>query len=93
MGGFTAFALAQIWRKNRSSQVEITADEKAIQVAQRRGYTQTEAAQALAEAIETVAHIEGRGQLTFTELLRCQTLRAIAAPAPVSAPDLRQEKI
>jgi Protein of unknown function (DUF3318) len=88
LGGLTAFGLAQIWRQNRSTQVEIAADEKAVQVAQRRGYTQTEAAQALAAAIEAVAQIEGHPQLTFTEQLRCQNLKRIAAPAPVSPAEL-----
>jgi hypothetical protein len=71
----TAVALSQIWRQNRSSELEIAADEKAIQVAQRRGYTQSKAAQSLAEAIEAVAQIEGRS-LTFTEALRCQQIQA-----------------
>jgi hypothetical protein len=78
----TALAVVQIWRQNRSQDLQI-ADEKAIQVAQRRGYTKTEAAQALIEAIEAAAQIEGRANLNFTELIRCQALRTIAAPAPV----------
>jgi hypothetical protein len=82
-GSLTALAVAQIWRQNRSQDLQIAADEKAIQIAQRRGYTKLEAAQALIEAIEAAARIEGRPNLTFTELIRCQTLRAIAAPAPV----------
>jgi hypothetical protein len=84
LGGLTAFAFAQIWRKNRSSQLEMLADEKAVQIAGRRGYTQPEAAQALTKAIGTVAQLEGR-QLTFTELLRCQNLQVIAAPNIVPA--------
>lgn len=83
-GGLTVLAVVQIWRQNRSQDLQIAADEKAIQVAQRRGYTKTAAAQALAEAIETAAQIEGRPSLTVTELIRCQNLRAIAAPAPVN---------
>ncbi|QYO64701.1 DUF3318 domain-containing protein [Leptolyngbya sp. 7M] len=82
-GTLTALAVAQIWRQNRSDDLEITADEKAIQIAQRRGYSKTEAAQALAEAITAVARLEGRPNPTVTELIRCQTLQAIAAPAPV----------
>jgi hypothetical protein len=81
--GLTALAVVQIWRQNRSQDLQIAADEKAIQVAQRRGYTKTEAAQALIEAIEAAAQIEGRANLSFTELVRCQALRAIAAPALV----------
>ena len=74
-GGLTALAIAQIWRKNRSSEAEMISDEKAIQVAQRRGYSQSEATQALIEAIEAVAQVEQR-HLSVTELLRCQNLRA-----------------
>jgi len=74
-GGLTALAIAQIWRKNRSSEAEMLSDEKAIQVAQRRGYTQSEATEALIEAIEAVAQIEQRN-LSVAELLRCQNLRA-----------------
>lgn len=73
--GLTAVALGQIWRKTRSSELEIAADEKAVQIAQRRGYTKTEAVQSLVEAIEAVARLEGRN-LTFTEALRCQQIQA-----------------
>jgi Protein of unknown function (DUF3318) len=75
--GLSALAVAQIWRKNRSSEAEMLSDEKAIQVAQRRGYTAAEATQALIEAIEAVAQLEQRS-LSVTELLRCQNLRASA---------------
>jgi hypothetical protein len=85
-GGLTAVAIAQIWRKNRSNQNQVIADEKAVQVAQRRGYSQTEAVQALAEAIEAVAQIEGR-TLTVNELLRCQTLRSAV---PLAARSLQK---
>lgn len=87
LGGLTAFAFAQVWRKNRSTQVEMLADEKAVKVASRRGYTQAEAAQALAKAIGTIAQIEGRSELTFTEVLRRQNLQAIAAPANLAPPN------
>lgn len=87
MGGLTAFTATQIWRKNRSSEMEMAADEKAVQIAQRRGYTETEAAYALAEAIEALAQIEKRSDLTLTELLRCRNLRTIAAPAPTTTVD------
>lgn len=84
MSGLTALAGAQIWRKNRSSQVEMVADEKAVQVAQRRGYTQESARRSLGEAIEAVAQIEKR-DLTFNEVLRCQNLRAAAVPTSANA--------
>jgi hypothetical protein len=74
-GGLTALAVAQIWRKNSGSEAEMISDEKAIQVAQRRGYSQIEATQALIEAIEAVAQIEQRNP-TVTEIVRCQSLRA-----------------
>jgi hypothetical protein len=76
--GLTAVAVGQIWRQNRGDQLETAADEKAVQVAQRRGYTQAKATQALVEAIATVAQIEGR-DLSLTETLRQQRLRAIVS--------------
>ncbi len=88
-GGLSAIALTQIWRNNRSSQVELDADEAAIKVAQRRGYTETEAAGFLLSAIETVAQIEKRS-LSFIELLRTQNLRAIAGLSPVGVPQVER---
>jgi hypothetical protein len=91
-GGLTAIAANQIWRSNRSAQKEISADEAAIKVALRRGYTEKEAARHLLEAIETVAQLEGRSSLNFTELIRSQNLKAIANLSPVGVPDsIRQE--
>ena len=86
-GSLTGLAAYQIWRNQRSSQSELLADEAAIRVAQRRGYTETEAAQNLLEAIQTVATIEGRPSLSFTELIRCQNLRAIAGLSPLGVPE------
>ena len=77
-GGLTALAGTQVWRGNRSPQRELEADETAVQVAERRGYERSQAAQSLMSAIETVAALERREQLNFTELLRYQNLRAIA---------------
>ncbi len=74
-GGLTVLALSQIWRKNRSNEAEITADEQAIRVAQRRGYNQVTAAQALSSALEAVAKLEGR-DLTVAELLRQQSIQS-----------------
>lgn len=84
--GLSAFASAQIWRNSRSSKVELEADEAAIKVAQRRGYSETEAAGYLLSAIETAAQIEKRPSLNFVDLIRCQNLRAIAGLSPVSVP-------
>lgn len=86
-GGLTALAGWQIWRKNRSSQAEIDADEAAIQIAQRRGYTDADAAHHLCAAIESVAQLEGRPSLSFTELIRTQNLKAIAGLSPVAVPE------
>lgn len=91
-GGLTTLAVNQIWRNNRSVQREIDADEGAIKVALRRGYTATEAAKQLLSAIEAVAQLEGRSSLNFTELIRCQNLRVIANISPVGVPDsVKQE--
>ncbi|MGH2413344.1 MAG: DUF3318 domain-containing protein, partial [Microcystaceae cyanobacterium] len=86
-GGLTAIAAHQIWRSNRSVQRELNADEGAIKVALRRGYTEAEAARYLLDAVEAVAQIEGRSSLNFTELIRCQHLKAIANLSPVDVPE------
>ncbi|MBD1849236.1 DUF3318 domain-containing protein [Leptolyngbya sp. FACHB-711] len=74
--GLTFLAASQIWRKSRSLEQSQLADEEAIAIAQRRGYTSTEAARYLIEAIEAVALLEGRS-ITVEEQVRCQSLRAI----------------
>jgi len=76
-GGLTAFSAMQVWRKNTGTQAKLDADEAAIRVAQRRGYSERDAARHLLEAIEVVPRIEGRGGLNYTELLRIQGLRAM----------------
>ena len=86
-GGLTAIAGTRIWRTSRSQLSELNADEAAIRVAQRRGYTEIEAAEQLLSAIETVAQLEGRPSLNFTELIRSQNLRAIAGLSPVGVPN------
>jgi hypothetical protein len=89
--GLSAIAGTQIWRTTRSSQSELDADAAAIKVATRRGYTETEAARHLLSAIEAVVQVEGRS-VNFTELIRCQNLRAIAGISPVGIPDtIKQE--
>ncbi|NJO78279.1 MAG: DUF3318 domain-containing protein [Cyanobacteria bacterium RM1_2_2] len=87
LGGLTTLAAAQIWRKNRSIDLETAADEKAVQIAQRRGYTAAVAAQSLVEAIAAVAKIEGRANLSFNETLRCQNIRKLTSPAPFQGSD------
>ncbi|MEL6250138.1 MAG: hypothetical protein AAFR15_19250, partial [Cyanobacteria bacterium J06627_15] len=79
---------------SRGKQAEVEADEAALKVAQRRGYTMAEAAAELAAAIERVAQLENRPGLSFTELLRCQNLRGYAVAGGFSAAeadDLPQE--
>lgn len=85
--GLSAIALGRIWRTNKSQESEIHADLAAIKVAQRRGYSETEAAQHLLFAIETVSKIEGNSGLNFIDLIRCQNLRAIAGLSPVGIPE------
>ncbi|QMS91032.1 DUF3318 domain-containing protein [Nostoc edaphicum CCNP1411] len=86
-GGLSAIAALRIWRTNKSQESELNADAAAIKIAQRRGYSEVEAAQHLLSAIEVVAKIEGRSSLNFTELIRCQNLRAIAGLSPVGMPE------
>ncbi|NDJ22463.1 DUF3318 domain-containing protein [Nostoc sp. B(2019)] len=85
-GGLSAIALTRIWRINKSQESELNADAAAIRIGQRRGYSEVEAAEHLLSAIEAVAKIEGRSGLNFTELIRCQNLRAIAGLSPVGMP-------
>lgn len=90
--GLGAIAGTQIWRNSRSTQNLLQADAAALTVGQRRGYTETEAAQHLLSGIEAIAKIEGRSSLNFTELIRCQNLRAIAGLSPVGVPEqVKQE--
>lgn len=84
--GLTGLALLRVWRMNRSQESEINADEAAVRIAERRGYSATEAAEHLLSAIEAVAKIEGRTGLDFTELIRSQNLRVIAGLSSVGIP-------
>lgn len=86
-GGLTAVAIRQIWRNHRSVQQELEADEMAIKVALRRGYTEVEAAKNLLAGIENAAQLEGRSSLNFTELIRTQQLKSLANLSPVGVPD------
>ncbi|MBN3961562.1 DUF3318 domain-containing protein [Nostoc sp. NMS8] len=86
-GGLSAIAAFRIWRTNKSQESELNADAAAIKIAQRRGYSEAEAAQHLLSAIEAVAKIEGRASFNFTELIRCQNLRAIAGLSSVGIPE------
>jgi len=77
----------QIVRGNKSSQVQVQADNEAIEIAQKRGYGEAEAARALLEAIPTAARLMGRNTPEFTELIRCQNLKAIAGLSKTPIPD------
>jgi hypothetical protein len=85
-GGLTAIAASQVWRSNTGNQAKLDADDTAIRVAQRRGYSERDAVRHLLEAIETVPAIEGRGGMNYTELLRAQQLKSrlgtVNAPPP-----------
>ncbi|MGL5081862.1 MAG: DUF3318 domain-containing protein [Microcoleaceae cyanobacterium] len=91
-GSLCALGLRQIWQANHRSEVELNADEAAVRIAQRRGYSEPDAAMALMKGIEKVAELESRPGLSYLELMRCQNLRAIAKLSPISVPeDIRQE--
>lgn len=77
-GGLSTIAILRMYRRNRSQESEIAADMAAINLIKRRGYSETEAAEHLLKAIETVAKIEKRSTLNFIELIRTQNLRTIA---------------
>lgn len=77
-GGLTALAAVRIWQNNKSQDSLLNADLAAIKIAQRRGYSEVEAASHLLTAITAIAEIERRSGLEFSELIRIQNLRAIA---------------
>jgi hypothetical protein len=85
-GGLSAMALVRIWRNNKSSSSQLNADLAAIRIAQRRGYSETKAAEYLLSAIEDMANIEKNSTLDFDQLIRCQNLRAIAGLSSVGVP-------
>jgi len=78
-GGLTVTSGVKLWQNNKSQELQLKADKTAIAIAQKRGYSESEAAGHLLTAIETVAKVEGRLGLNFNELIRCQNLRAIAS--------------
>lgn len=84
--GLSSMAVLRIWRQNNNQDSEIGADTTAIKIAQRRDYTETEAAEHLLNAIEIVAKIEGRPCLDFIELIRTQNLRATAGLSSMGIP-------
>jgi hypothetical protein len=83
LAGLTVLAGTQVFRKQRRDEALLLADEAAVRVAQRRGYTEAEAAQHLLAAIESVAQIEQRG-LSVTDVVRSQALRAMAGLSPLN---------
>ena len=85
-GGLSAMALVRIWRNNKSSSSQLNADLAAIRIAQRRGYSETKAAEYLLSAIEDMANREKNSTLDFDQLIRCQNLRAIAGLSSVGVP-------
>lgn len=85
-GGLTALAALQVWRRSKGPQQAIAADERAIRVALRRGYNETEAVQALLGALEAAPAIEG-GNLDVTDLIRCQNLRAKVGLSGLKVPE------
>lgn len=86
-GGLTSLSALQIWRNNRGVAVELAADQEAIRVAQRRGYSEPEAARHLLAAIQAVTDLENRPSLDFTELIRCQNLRTLAGLSATAVPE------
>lgn len=84
--GLSSMAVLRIWRQNNGQDSEIGADTTAIKIAQRRDYTETQAAEHLLNAIEIVAKIEGRQGLDFIELIRTQNLRATAGLSSIGIP-------
>ncbi|MGK7925333.1 MAG: DUF3318 domain-containing protein [Spirulina sp.] len=91
-GGLSAISLRQLWRGYRSTKREIEVDERAVQIATRRGYSESEAAQHLLTGIESAVKLEGRSSLRFNELIRTQNLRAMANLSAVNVPQSAMEE-
>lgn len=85
-GGLTTFAGLQVWQNTRGIPVEVAADRQALKLAQRRGYSEQEAAKALLSGISRLAELERRPVLDVTELIRCQNLRQLAGESEVKVP-------
>ncbi|MFN3926628.1 MAG: DUF3318 domain-containing protein [Pseudanabaenaceae cyanobacterium] len=84
--GLGSVSAWQVWRQTQGVAVQLSADWEAIQVAERRGYTQTTAAQALLASMARVAEIEGRTTPDFVELIRSQQLKVLAGLSDISIP-------
>ena len=82
--GLSAIAINQAWRTPRGLRVVLDADLRAIQIAQRRGYSEPDAAQHLLDAIQSVHRLEGHTNLSFNNLIRSQNLRAITGLTTVN---------
>lgn len=92
-GGLGALAGVQAWRSSRGPRAELRADEAAVQVALRRGYSEADAARHLLASVESIAYVEGRSGLSFVELIRSQNLRTLAGLSAVPVPDeLRSQR-
>lgn len=74
-GGACAWGIQRFWKSNYPLQLELETDTLAISIAQRRGYTASEATRHLLHAIETVPKLEKRTGLDPTEVMRCRQLR------------------
>jgi hypothetical protein len=90
--GLSAIAATQAWRTTRGLRVILDADQTAIQVAKRRGYSEPEAAQHLLKGLQAVNHLEGHPRLSFNDLIRTQNLRAIAGLTPIGVPSEFMER-
>lgn len=75
--GLSAIAVSQTWRHSQGVQLDLDADQNALEIAQRRGYSEVEAVHHLLEAIALSAQLEGRDGLSFNELIRVQQLKTV----------------
>lgn len=85
--GLSAIAAVQTWRQSRGVGLDLAADREAIAIAQRRGYSETDAASHLLKGIASSVELEGRNGLAFNELIRSQQLRTIAGLSQVGIPE------
>jgi hypothetical protein len=85
--GLSAIAAVQTWRQSQGVGLDLAADREAIAIAQRRGYSEADAASHLLKGIAASADLEGRNGLSFNELIRSQQLRTIAGFSQVRVPE------
>ncbi|MDX1977880.1 MAG: DUF3318 domain-containing protein [Pseudanabaenaceae cyanobacterium bins.68] len=80
----TLLAGDRLRRQQTGLPARIKADQETLQIAQRRGYSSTQAAKAL---LQGLAKLHERQEPGLDYLIRCEHLRAIATRTEIGVPD------